>query len=285
MIVGSRGSALALAQTRIVMTALGGDTEVKIIKTAGDRSVKPIRELEDGAFVAAIERALRRSEIDLAVHSLKDLPTAPTPDLVIAAIPRREDPRDVLVTRSRGGLRDLPRGAVVGTSSPRRAAFLRALRPDVVAREIRGNVDTRLRKVQDGEYDGVILAMAGLRRLGIAVSDDEALDPHEFPPAPGQGALAVQVRADHASLRARVTRALDDRETRLAVSAERSLLALLGASCDLALGALGRAEGDSIVLDAMFAKDGELVRATARAADPDECARLAARQLETRVHV
>lgn len=284
MIAGSRGSALALAQTRTVLTALGGDTEVKVIKTAGDRSAKPIRELEDGAFVAAIERALRRSEIDLAVHSLKDLPTAPTPDLVIAAIPRREDPRDVLVTRSRGGLRDLPRGAVVGTSSPRRAAFLRALRPDVVAREIRGNVDTRLRKVQDGEYDAIILAMAGLRRLGIAVSEEEALDPHEFPPAPGQGALAVQVRADHTSLRARVARALDDRETRLAVTAERSLLALLGASCDLALGALGRLEGETIVLDAMLARDGELRRATARGADPQECARLAARQLESRVH-
>src|SRR5712691_5347529 len=284
MIVGSRGSALALAQTRIVMTALGGDTEVKVIKTAGDRSVKPIRELEDGAFVAAIERALRRSEIDLAVHSLKDLPTAPTPDLVIAAIPRREDPRDVLVTRSRGGLRDLPRGAVVGTSSPRRAAFLRALRPDLVAREIRGNVDTRLRKVQDGEYDGVILAMAGLRRLGIAVSDDEALDPHEFPPAPGQGALAVQVRADHASLRTRVYRALDDPETRLAVTAERALLALLGATCDLALGALGRVEGREIVLDAALARDGKLLRATARAGDPDECARVAAEQLGAPVH-
>jgi hydroxymethylbilane synthase len=284
MIVGSRGSALALAQTRIVTSALGSDFQVKVIKTAGDRSAKPIRELEDGAFVAAIERALRRGEIDLAVHSLKDLPTASTGDLVIAAILPRDDPRDVLVTRSRGGLRDLPQGAVVGTSSPRRTAFLQALRPDSVTREIRGNVDTRLRKVQDGEYDGVILAMAGLRRLGVAVSDSEALDLQEFLPAPGQGALAVQVRADHTSLRARIAAALDDRVTRLAVTAERALLALLGASCDLALGALGRVEGDEVVLEAALARDGGLIRAHARAADPAECARLAGEQLGSAVH-
>lgn len=284
MIVGSRGSALALAQTRIVTSALGGEIDVKVIKTAGDRSAQPIRELADGAFVAAIERALRRGEIDLAVHSLKDLPTAPTQDLVVAAIPPREDPRDVVVTRSRGGLRDLPRGAVVGTSSPRRVAFLRALRPDAVAREIRGNVDTRLRKVQDGEYDAVILAMAGLRRLGIPVSDDEALDPHVFLPAPGQGALAVQVRADHASLRTRVARALDDRDTRLAVTAERALLALLGATCDLALGACGHIEGSEIVLDAALASDSKLLRATARGTDPERCARVAAEQLGSPVH-
>jgi len=284
MIVGSRGSALALAQTRIVTSALGGDIEVKVVKTAGDRSSRPIRELEDGAFVAAIERALRRGEIDLAVHSLKDLPTRPNPDLVVAAIPPREDPRDVLVTRSRRGLKGLAAGAVVGTSSPRRAALLRAHRPDAVAREIRGNVDTRLRKVQDGEYDGVILAMAGLRRLGIAVSDEEALDPHDFPPAPGQGALAVQVRADHTTLRARVSRALDDPDTRRAVAAERALLALLGASCELALGALGRVDGSEIVLEAALAADGNVVRAAVRAAEPEECARLAAGRLGSTVH-
>src|SRR2546423_10627298 len=140
MIVGSRGSALALAQTALVTNALGEDAEVKVIKTAGDRSQKPIRELEDGAFVAAIERALRRGEIDLAVHSLKDLPTGGAEDVVVAAIPVREDPRDVIITRSRGGLADLPRGAVVGTSSPRRAAFVRALRPDARTSAIRGDV-------------------------------------------------------------------------------------------------------------------------------------------------
>jgi hydroxymethylbilane synthase len=139
--------------------------------------------------------------------------------------------------------------------------------------------------VRDGEYDGVIVAMAGLRRLGIPVSDAEALDPHEFPPAPGQGALAVEVRADDTTLRAKVAAALDDRDTRRAVAAERALLALLGASCDLALGAFGRVEGDDVVLDAALARDGALVRATARAAAPEECARLAAKALGTPVHV
>ena len=285
MIVGSRGSALALAQTRIVTDALGGDFELKVIRTAGDRSAKPIRELEDGAFVAAIERALRHGEIDLAVHSLKDLPTTPVEDLVVAAIPPRDDPRDALITRSRGGLADLPRGAVVGTSSPRRVVFLRAHRPDAVTREIRGNVDTRLRKVRDGEYDAVILAMAGLRRLGFAVSEAEALDVHDFPPAPGQGALAVQVRADHASLRTRVSRALDHRETRRAVSAERALLALLGASCDVALGAYGTVDGDAIVLEAALERDGALARASARASNPETCAHLVAGLLGSHVHV
>ncbi len=283
MIVGSRGSALALAQARIVMAALGSDAEVRVISTAGDRSAKPIRELEDGAFVAALERALRRGEIDLAVHSLKDLPTATPDDLVIAAIPPREDPRDVLITRSRGGIGDLPRGAVVGTSSPRRAAFLRALRPDAIARDIRGNVDTRLRKVAAGEYDAVIVALAGLRRLGIAVTESEALDAREFPPSPGQGALAVQIRADRTGLRSRLARALDDRVTRLAVTAERSLLSFLGASCDLALGALGRVEDGAVILDAALAAHDGLIRASARHADPVEAARLAVEQLRSPV--
>jgi len=284
MIVGSRGSALALAQTEIVTTALGGDAEVKVIKTAGDRSAKPIRELEDGAFVAAIERALRRGEIDLAVHSLKDLPTTGAQDLVVAAIPVREDPRDVLITRSRGGLADLPENAVVGTSSPRRSAFLRAIRPDAREHEIRGNVDTRMRKVRDGEYDAVILAMAGLKRLGVTVSEVEVLDAHAFLPAPGQGALAVQVRSSDASLRERVAGALDDRDTRRAVTAERALLALMGASCDLALGALATIENDIIVLDAAFASADGIARATVCARDVEECARLAADKLRSRVH-
>lgn len=284
MIIGTRGSALALAQARLVATAIGDHVEIRVIKTAGDRSERPIRELEDGAFVATIERALRGGEIDIAVHSLKDLPTTLADDLVIAAIPVREDPRDVIITRSRGGLRDLPRGAVVGTSSPRRDAFLRAIRPDATTREIRGNVDTRMRKVSDGEYDAAILALAGLRRLGIPVSADEILDEREFLPAPGQGALAVQVRAADTSLRERIAPALDDPDTRRAVTAERALLALLGASCLLALGALGRIERGETVLDAALAADGRLKRATARASDPNECARLAADQLGSAVH-
>src|SRR5207244_910872 len=140
--IGTRGSALALAQTRLVASRLGDDVEVRVLHTAGDRSERPIRTLADGAFVATIEEALLRREIDIAVHSLKDLPTAEREGLAVAAVPEREDPRDVLVTATRGGLTSLPVGAVVGTSSPSRAAFLRALRSDAITREIRGTVDT-----------------------------------------------------------------------------------------------------------------------------------------------
>lgn len=282
--IGTRGSALALAQTRLVAERLGADVEIRVLRTAGDASDRPIRELGDGVFVTAIEDALRAGEIDVAVHSLKDLPTEEATDLVIAAIPAREDPRDVLVTRSRDGLGGLPRGAVVGTSSPRRAAFLRALRADAIPREIRGNVDTRLRKVRDGEYDAVVVAAAGLRRLGIAFDESEALPIELCPPAPGQGALAVQIRAADTELRARIVK-LDDRATRLAVTAERELLRLLGASCEIPLGAIGRYEDGDIALDAALAGDAGLRRASARGTDPHDVARRAADALGATAHV
>lgn len=270
--IGSRGSALALAQARLVAERLGADVEIHVLRTAGDVSDRPIRELGDGAFVTAIEDALRSRRIDVAVHSLKDLPTEAARDLILAAIPPREDPRDVLVTRSRGGIGGLAAGAIVGTSSPRRAAFLRALRPDAVAREIRGNVDTRLRKVRDGEYDAVIVAAAGLRRLGTAFDEGEALPLEIWPPAPGQGALAVQIRIDDHTLRARID-PLDDRSTRLAVTAERELLRALGASCEIPVGAIGRWRDGEVHLDASLAGDGGVRRAAARGADPFAVAR------------
>jgi hydroxymethylbilane synthase len=276
--IGTRGSTLALAQARLIAERLGPDVELRVLRTAGDLSDRPIRELGDGVFVTAIENALRAGEIDLAVHSLKDLPTEEPADLLIGAIPLREDPRDVLVTRARDGLAGLPHGAVVGTSSPRRAAFLQALRPDAIARDIRGNVDTRLRKVRDGEYDAVIVAAAGLRRLGIAFDEGEALPIDICPPAPGQGALAVQIRAADAGLRERIA-PLDDRATRLAVTAERELLRRLGASCEIPLGAIGRADNGEVSLDAALAGDGGVRRASARGSDPHDVARRAAEAL------
>ena len=273
--IGTRGSALALAQAHLVAERLGPDVEIRVLRTAGDATDRPIRELGDGVFVTAIEEALRAGDIDLAVHSLKDLPTEEPADLLVVAIPEREDPRDVLVTRSRDGLDGLPQGAVVGTSSPRRAAFLRALRADAMARDIRGNVDTRLRKVRDGYYDAVIVAAAGLRRLGIAFDEREALPVDLCPPAPGQGALAVQVRASDAELRARVA-ALDDPATRVAVTAERELLRLMGASCEIPLGALGRHQGGAVHLDAALADDSGVRRASVRGNDPNDVARRAA---------
>ena len=282
--IGTRGSALALAQARLVAERLGSDVELRVLRTAGDLSDRPIRELGDGVFVTAIEAALRAGEIDVAVHSLKDLPTEEPDDLVIAAIPEREDPRDVLVTRARAGIAGLPRAAVVGTSSPRRAAFLRALRPDATFREIRGNVDTRLRKVRSGEYDAVVVAAAGLRRLGIAFDESEALSVELCPPAPGQGALAIQIRARDADLRARLAH-LDDPAIRRAVTAERELLRLMGASCEIPLGAIGRREGDDVVLDAALAGDEGVRRASARGGDPRDVARRAADALGAATHV
>jgi len=282
--IGTRGSALALAQAQIAAQRLGASAELVVIRTSGDATDRPITELGDGVFVTAIEDALRRGEIDVAVHSLKDLPTGERPGLVIAAILEREDPRDVLITRSRGGLSTLPPNALVGTSSPRRDAFLRVLRPDVTLRPIRGNVDTRLRKVRDGEYDGTVLALAGLRRLRFDVADAEILGALDCPPAPGQGALAIQCRADDPETIAAVAR-LDHRPTRLAVEAERETLRLLGASCEIPLGTWGRSLDGDIVLDASLPVDGVITRARATGTDPLAVGRAVADALGGRVVV
>ena len=261
LLLGTRGSALALAQTRLVLEALGGAGETQVVRTTGDLSTRPLHELGDGVFVTALEDALRAGTIDAAVHSLKDLPTGPRPGLVIAAILPREDPRDVLVTTARGGLATLVPHARVGTSSPRRDAALRAVRPDIVTGPIRGNVETRLQKVARGDHDATVLALAGMRRLGLAVADDEILTFAVMLPAPGQGAIAVQCRADDEATRDRLA-AIDHQPTRFTTDAERELLRLLGGSCDLALGALGRIEGQDLVLDALL--DGRRVRAVGR---------------------
>jgi hydroxymethylbilane synthase len=274
LVLGTRGSALALAQTRIVSDALGGSVETRVIRTTGDASSRPLHELGDGVFVTAIEDALRSGEIDAAVHSLKDLPTGERPGLVIAAILPREDPRDVLITSARGGLATLPHGARVGTSSPRRDAALRRLRPDITTAPIRGNVETRLAKVVRGEYDATVLALAGFLRLGVVVGDDEILPADQMLPAPGQGAIAVQCRADDPLTRDRLA-TIDDAATRAATDAERELLRLMGGSCELALGALATRSGDDVVLDASI--DGRRTRVRGR--DTMAAARNAAAEL------
>jgi hydroxymethylbilane synthase len=277
--LGTRGSALALAQARLVADALGGAAEISVVRTAGDASTRPLQELGDGVFVSALEDALRGGSIDAAVHSLKDLPTGPRPGLVVAAILPREDPRDVLITRARHGLASLVPNARVGTSSPRRDAALRAVRPDIATSPIRGNVETRLEKVARGQYDATVLALAGLRRLGLAVGDDELVDLAVMLPAPGQGAIAVQCRADDAISRERLA-PIDDDLTRRATDAERELLRLLGGSCDLALGALAQVDEQGIVLDAMLGDR----RASARGREPLDLAAVVAADLGA-VHV
>jgi hydroxymethylbilane synthase len=249
VVLGTRGSALARAQTDVVIGMLTGawpelECETRVVSTAGDRTQESGRPLPEiggkGLFTAELERALREGEIDVAVHSLKDLPTEDAEGVVVGAVTRRDDVRDCLVAREGGSLADLAKGAVVGTSSLRRAAQLRALRPDVEVRSIRGNVDTRIRKVVDGEFDAALLAAAGVRRLGLEHEVTEWLSPETMLPAPGQGALAIQCRADDPPLRALLA-TLDDSAARAETTAERAFLRVLGAGCAAPVAALAEA--------------------------------------------
>jgi hydroxymethylbilane synthase len=243
--IGTRASALARTQTDSVASALGVPVEIVPIVTEGDRSAAALHQLGGaGVFVSALRTALVEGRIDVAVHSYKDLPTAPAAGVVIAAVPAREDPRDALVARDGLALGQLPPGARVGTGSPRRMAQLKALGLGLDVVPLRGNVDTRLRKVSEGALDAVVLAYAGLRRLGRAQDVTEILDPLQVLPAPAQGALAVECReSDDAALE--VLRALDHADSRAAVAAERALLAALEAGCSAPVGGLAEiAEGD-----------------------------------------
>jgi hydroxymethylbilane synthase len=252
VVIGSRGSALALAQARLVEAALHGAgqaTRILIIETAGDRRA-PDTAWGEGAFVAAIERALLDGSADIAVHSAKDVPTDEDPRLHIAAYLPRADARDALVVRPEAPgrrLDDLPAGSRVGTDSPRRTGFILARRPDLVVHPLHGNVDTRLRRLDAGETDALVLACAGLDRLGLGSRIGERIDPGVVPPAPGQGAVAVQVRSDDERLLA-IAAAIDDRPTRLAVETERAFLAASGGGCRAPIGALATIDGDELEL-------------------------------------
>ncbi|HSG85834.1 MAG TPA: hydroxymethylbilane synthase, partial [Candidatus Limnocylindrales bacterium] len=239
--LGTRGSALAVAQSGTVadaLRALGAEVELVRIRTEGDQR-PPDTAWGEGAFVGALEQALLSGTVDLAVHSAKDVPTTEDPRLAIAAFPRREDPRDALVGREPGVTIDsLPEGARIGTDSPRRSAFLLAHRSDLRPHPLHGNVDTRLRRLDEGETDALVLAVAGLTRLGLAERISEILPPTIVPPAPGQGSLAVQCRADDPATLAWIRR-LDDPETRAAVEAERAFLRASGGGCRAPIGALG----------------------------------------------
>jgi hydroxymethylbilane synthase len=228
-----------------VEKVLGAPVELVDISTEGDRSAAPIATFGNvGVFVSALREALLAGEIDLAVHSYKDLPTAPAPGLILAAVPRREDPRDALVARDGLTLGELPTGARVGTGSPRRVAQIRALGLGLELVPLRGNVDTRLGKVRSGELDAVVLARAGLARLGRLAEITEVLDPLQVLPAPAQGALAVECRAGDDDVE-KLLSGLDDPHTRAAAAAERALLATLEAGCTAPVGALAEvAEGE-----------------------------------------
>ncbi|WP_083450362.1 hydroxymethylbilane synthase [Luteipulveratus mongoliensis] len=239
--LGTRRSELATTQSTWVadrLRALGHEVELVEIVTEGDTNRAPLATIGGtGVFAAAIRQALLSGEVDIAVHSLKDLPVAPEPGLVIAAIPQREDPRDVLIARDGLTLGEIPEGGIIGTGSPRRAAQIAALGLGVEVRAIRGNVGTRIGLVRPGECDAVVLARAGLARLGRLDDATEVLDPLQMLPAPGQGALAVECRETDTAL-VEALAAIDDPETRAAVTAERVLLQALEAGCSAPVGAL-----------------------------------------------
>ncbi|MEJ2868488.1 hydroxymethylbilane synthase [Actinomycetospora sp. OC33-EN08] len=242
--IGTRASLLARTQTQTVadaLTARGLAVEIVEISTEGDRSQAantPIAGSGVGVFTSALREALLDGRIDVAVHSYKDLPTAGLSGVVLAAVPERADPRDVLVARDRMVLGELPPGSVIGTGSPRRAAQLAALGLGLEIVGIRGNVETRIRKVTDGVVDGVVLARAGLARIGRAGEATEVLDPLQMLPAPAQGALAVECRAADTELETVLRSTLHDESTFTAVTAERAVLQELGSPCDAAIGAL-----------------------------------------------
>jgi hydroxymethylbilane synthase len=295
--IGSRGSQLALWQANHIAGLLRGQghtVEIEIIKTTGDRlqEVTFAQVGSKGMFTKEIEEALAEGRVDLAVHSLKDLPTELPDAFALAATPTRADPRDVFVSANYRSLADLPQGARVGTSSQRRRAQLKALRPDVEAVEFRGNVDTRLRKLAEGQVDATVLAAAGLDRLEKTEWVRERLDPKGFCPAAGQGALGIETRKDDAATIA-ATAVLDDAATRFAVTAERAALAALGGGCQVPIGIYCRVQAEqrkngAELLDEIFAvvaapETGLAVRVFYRVShqgtDPAELGRLIARKL------
>lgn len=274
--IGTRRSPLALAQATEVaerLRAAGAEVELVGMTTSGDRNTAVTGPAGlKGMFVAEIVRALREGEVDLAVHSAKDLPAEDDEGLVLGAVPERASPLDVLVTRD-GDLR--PSG-IVGTSSLRRQAQVFRLRPDVFLKDLRGNVDTRLRKLAEGEVDAIVLAAAGLMRLGIVPEHAAPMSVAEMIPAPGQGCLAIQARADDASTLEALS-ALDHAPTRTALLAERSLMRRLGGGCALPFGAFADVEdGEIQMVAAVFTPDGAReARAAVEAEDPEAVAALA----------
>lgn len=255
--IGTRGSALALWQAHHVEALIGSQpgapaVELVRIKTEGDvRTDVPLWQIGGRAFFTKeIDKALLGNEIDIAVHSLKDLSTVLDPGIELAAALEREDPRDAVLSRSGARLMDLPQGARVGTSSLRRRAFIARLRPDIELLELRGNVPTRIERMKNGDYDAIILAAAGLRRLELDQHISELLPVDEFPPAVSQGAIGVCMRTGDADA-GRWLKKLDDRASRLATTAERALLRRLEGGCQVPLGAIGTLDGETLRLQAV----------------------------------
>ena len=283
--IGSRGSQLALWQANHVaerLSQLGHEVKIEVIHTTGDKltHVALAQVGTKGMFTKEIEEALLDNGIDLAVHSLKDLPTELSHQFDIAAVLDREDPRDALCSEHVSSLDQLPKGARVGTSSLRREAQLKALRPDLTVSPVRGNVDTRLRKLESGEYDALVLAYAGLRRLGRTELVREIIAVDLICPAAGQGALAIEIRARDGLVRAAIA-PLDDARTRSETSCERALLRALGGGCQVPIGASASWHADSLRLQAVVANPAAniLLRESVSGTDPSTVGQMAAENL------
>jgi hydroxymethylbilane synthase len=267
--IGSRGSQLALWQANHISSLLrerGHQVEIEIIKTTGDKitDVALAKVGTKGMFTKEIEEALAAGRVDLAVHSLKDLPTEVSSGFEIAAITKREDPRDVFVSKKYGRIEDLPQNARIGTSSLRRQAQLKALRPDLDIHPLRGNVDTRLRKLESGEYDAIILAAAGVTRLGLTTRVKQVIPAETMCPAAGQGALGIEIRLGDDTVRRHLT-FLDDSAARTTTTAERALLNKLGGGCQVPIGAFAEVRDGRVYLQGVVARpDGSQVLREAR---------------------
>jgi hydroxymethylbilane synthase len=292
--IGSRGSPLALVQAREVQSRLAKACslaieriEINVIRTSGDTiQDRPLADAGGkGLFTKEIEEALSAGAIDLAVHSSKDMPTLLPAGLVLAAFLPREDARDAFIGRAAKSLTELPHGAAVGTSSPRRQALLKHLRPDLAIVPMRGNVDTRLRKLAAGEADATLLAVAGLKRLGLMAAATRVLDIDEFLPAVGQGAIGLEAREDDARTRALIA-AINDADTEIALAAERAFLAVLDGSCRTPIAGHARIDGDAIYFRGMIAKlDGSAALEVTRKGRRSDAAALgtdAGRELKDR---
>jgi hydroxymethylbilane synthase len=286
--VGSRGSQLALWQANHVSALLGGrghDVEIEIIHTTGDKitEVALAKVGTKGMFTKEIEEALAAGRVDLAVHSLKDLPTELPRGFEIAAITERQDPRDAFCSRHYSKIEDLPKGARVGTSSLRRQALIKAIRPDLDIHPLRGNVDTRLRKLEQGEYDAIILAAAGLKRLGKTEWIKQIIPAKVMCPAAGQGALGIEIREGDAKTRDLLS-FLDDPSARAATTCERALLNSLGGGCQVPIGAFAQINAGMLHLESMVADpDGsKLLRDSRDGSDPEKLGKAAGAALLAR---
>lgn len=277
--IGTRGSPLSIAQTNWVISELkkkSPQTEFEIItiKTKGDTDARPLFTInQKGIFEKEIDRAVAERKVDFAVHSLKDVPSELPDGLVLACIPKREAANDIFISKDGSTLQTIKKGSTVGTSSLRRAVQVSRIRPDLVVKPIRGNIETRIRKLQQGEFDGVVLAQAGIARLGIDVKF-EKLSTKDFPPSPGQGAIAIVSRQDNNAL-IQTLKTIEDPDSRIAVEAERSLSLFVDSGCRFPVGALAQIKGDKLTLSVtVYSIDGKKSINVEKIGDPLQAAEL-----------